>query len=382
MYKILPFFTFVAYLLCQSYQSQAQVSITSADLPSVGTTKNIRQQNLPDISVGSASSSAQAWNFSTLNGTAKTIEFVAASTTPAAADFSSSDMARIAPLPELLGIAIPDIGFDLGGLQGTAYYHTTTDGKILNDGINLNLDIAGFSLGEQNLQTDPADLYLAPMSYGQTVNNSGEFSQTITIDIDTLPFPVPLSFIITIDRNITADAFGTLQLPSTGQPYSVLRYNEVGSVNLFVGVVVFGVPLFTLADTSFALQNYRFMTPGQQYPLVSVTGNATGFGPPIASIEYISTGTVSVEDIAAQTQVAAYPNPANSDLHINLPQSVPPNTYRLQLYNALGQRVADADYTNADPQSVAHLPAGIYTYTINHTADATVLLSGKVMIQH
>lgn len=358
--------------------TQAQVSITAADLPTVGTTKSIRQQNLPDMDLGTASSTAQTWNFSDLNGTPKTAEFVAASTTSAASEFPSSTMARVAPLTDLLGIAIPDVGVDLGGFQGIAYYHTNAAGKILNDGININLDIFGFSLGEQNLEADPADLYLTPITYGQTVTNSGEFEQTI--EVDTLP--VPLSIILTIDRNINADAFGTLQLPGAGQPYSVLRCNEAGTMTLFAGVEVFGIPILTLFDTSFAFQNYRFMTPGQQYPLVSVTGNATGFGPAIASVEYLHTGGVSVEDVGVPTRITAYPNPADEHFSVQLPDNLAPHTYRLQLYNALGQLVADADYSQADAQDVSHLPEGLYAYQLTRNDDATVLLSGKVVIKH
>jgi hypothetical protein len=385
MQNTFPLFTLILCLLVQGYQAQAQVSIVTADLPTVGTTKNIKQENLPNVAVGTASSTAQTWNFSNLNGEPKTVQFVDATTTTATAEFPNSSMARVAPLPELLGIAIPNIGVSLDALQGTAYYHVGAGGRILNDGINLNLNFGGFSLGEQNIQTNPPDLYLAPLSYGQSISNSAEFEQTITIDIDSIsPIPVPLSFVITTNRNVTADAFGTLQLPGAQQPYSVLRYNETGTIDLFAGVIVFGIPLYTLFDTSFAFQNYRFMTNGQQYPLVSLTGNPIGIGSEIATAEYINNGSVGIEDITTGTPLKgnAFPNPANNELSVQLPNNIADGKYRLQLYNTVGQKVLDADYKYATPQSVSHLPVGLYTYTLLHSADQQILLSGKVTIQH
>lgn len=386
MQKTLPLFTFVLCLFVQGYQTQAQISIVTADLPTVGTSKNIKQQNLPNVAIGTASSTAQVWDFSNLNGEAKTANFVDAITTTATNDFPNSSMARVASLPELLGVAIPSVGgVDLSGLQGTAYYHTGAGGRIFNDGINIDLSIGGFSLGNQNIQTNPADLYLAPLTFGQTISNSAEFEQTITIDIDSIsPIPVPLSFIITIDRSITADAFGAMQLPNDMLHYNVLRYNETGNTSIFAGVVLGGIPLFTLFETDFAFQNYRFMTNGQQYPLVSLTGNPTGVGgSEFATVEYINNGSVGINAPSSEAiQAQAYPNPANDELSIQLPTDMNNSNYRLLLYNALGQKVIDVDYNHAMSQSVSHLPVGLYTYRITQPTDAKILLSGKVVIQH
>lgn len=383
-FKQLAVFAWVATLATQMPTSyvQAQIVIIGADLPSVGITRPIQQQNLPDISLGEASSTAQVWNFSSLSGTPKTVEFVASSATPNGSAFSAATMARTGPVTDLLGVAIPNIGFDLGGLDGTAYYSIGSNGRIYIEGLNFNLSVAGFELGNQNLVTTEHDLYLTPAQFGQNVTNSGTYEQTI--ELDTLPIPITIQ--LNINKNITADAFGTAIMPNNAE-VPVLRYAENTELNLVAGIFLFGFPITTFIDTSFSIQTYRFLTQDKQFPVLTANMNPTGLGPGIASVEYLDSQILSALETlnTLPTSALVFPNPSAEKVFVQLPNiATAQDTYILTAHNVMGQLVYNTETpasTQPLPISVADWPNGVYSFTLQNNRNG-IVQHGRFTVAH
>ncbi len=283
---------------------QAQVNITGSDLPAVGTQKYVGITNTPDIDLGTASGTAQVWDFSTLvPGSYSSAVFTSTDGLPSEGTFPQATIARTGPVNSVLGISLGDFLPVGGGLpEATAYYVKNSQGKVLIDGFNLNINIPGLvDLGPTDVNANPNDLYLSPADYGDVVNNTGGY----VIEIDIMGFSLGLRF--NVEKSINVDAFGTLQLPDYN--LEVLRYNESNTVGAELGLIPFAgifIPIdpatlgdllgveipfdLSFLDTTITTNSYRFISKNQGYPAASVTMLAnpiTGTSTP-ASIEYLA----------------------------------------------------------------------------------------------
>ncbi len=265
---------------------QAQIEITAEDLPSVGTAYALSFLNTPDIDVGDASDTEQIWDFSNLEANDTSFVFFQNSfDAPGGDDFPLADMARTGNLTQLLGFALGDVlpggGLDL---QGTVHYGINGgSGNIYSLGILADIDAGGFLEGPLALEATSPDLYLAPLEFGETEEHEGAYA--FTVDIDLLP--VPITITIDVERELTADAFGQLYLPT--DTFDVLRYQENANISI-------SIPL--LFDTTVLAQNYRFMSNDLQYPVASTYGFAGDKSYTAQSMEYYNTPGASVAEFA------------------------------------------------------------------------------------
>ncbi|HRK26697.1 MAG TPA: T9SS type A sorting domain-containing protein [Chitinophagales bacterium] len=297
------------YLLCfmlvffaAAHTTYAQVSITGSDLPAVGVSKYLATSNTPDIDLGTASATAQVWNFTSLTpGNFEAVQFITPTDLPAAADFPQATIARVGNINSVLGVSLGNI-LPVGGIpDATAYYTKNTQGKVFIDGFTVNITIPGIiDLGATNVNASPNDLYLSPANYGEAISGNGGY--IIPIDFNGTQIGLRLN----VEKSINADAFGTLQLPDF--TLEVLRYNETNTVGLELGLIVFGnfVPIDpaliegllgielpfdpSILDTTIVTNSMRFISKNQGYPAASITlitdplsGNVSP-----ASIEYLA----------------------------------------------------------------------------------------------
>ena len=187
-------------------------------------------------------------------------------------------------LLSLFGGGTGGLPIDVGG--AASYYSQNGAGNVLINGVNLNLglDLDSLGIDEIIMIGDPADAFYTVGEYGDSFDNSGSYSYTINVPVDSLPIPVPVTIELSTDRHTEIDAFGTMQFRN--ESHEVLRYNETTDVNLFIGVLFFGQPIFTFADTSFQVPSYRFYTKDKGYPLANVTVEEDETGTFVSSIEY------------------------------------------------------------------------------------------------
>ena len=272
-------------LQCSFTSMDAQISITESDLPHAGLSVGTAVEAFPSISVGEASSEAQIWNYTSLVGeSTQTVVFeeIEEDDMVASQHFPNASMKN--NLLSLIGGDGDAFPIDFGG--ATTYYLTDNQGNVRINGVNLGLGLDSLGIDEVNLIGNPSDTFYAVGEYGDSFNHKGSYAYTFNIEVDSLPIPVPVTIELSTDRDTDIDAFGSMQFRHA--VYDVLRYNENTDVNIFVGVLFFGQPIFTFIDTSFQVSSYRFYTKDKGYPLVSVNMGEDETGNFVTSIEYLA----------------------------------------------------------------------------------------------
>lgn len=335
----------------------AQVSITTADLPHIGTSQTVATSAYPNISVGVASSTAQTWDFfSIISDSVKTVTFADTIGTPSSADYPNATMTRTGSLGDLLGVSLSALGLPVALDNATAYYLVGADGNIYTDGVNVPINIPGLvDLGNQTIAAQPNDIYLPALSFGDSISVSSNYQKDLEI---TDPLPLTVSLNIDLTRSITADAFGTLIL--YGRTYEVLRYNETLNAHLSADAGLLGT-----IDSNITVQTYRFMSPNFGFPVASVSVEELEAGTSATNIEYIFTGEliIGIESLSGEKPLlSAYPNPAKDMFYISLAESANQNTYKAIIYNQLGQIMWQNNFANLNtmPIPTQNWATGLY----------------------
>ena len=352
--------TLVCLFWASSLNLFAQVSISTADLPTVGTTKLVGITANPNIDLLEASATAQTWNFSNvISDNQQTISFSDTVGTPSPADYPAATLTRLGSLGDLLGVSLDALGLPIALDNATAYYSTGSDGHLYTNGINVPINVPGVvDLGNQSIPAEPFDLYLPALSYGSSIDVSGQYHKVLAI---TNPLPIIVTLDIATTRSVSADAFGTLQL--FGQSYEVLRYKEILTAHLAADAGLLGA-----IDSTIVTETYRFMSPGQGYPVASVAAEQAEAGLVATRIEYIFTGNnpqvgVSLPSNAAANLVLS-PNVVNNSLQFSYNSATSGATF-CHIYSLNGavlmqQPIALQLGNNSIDLSVANLPTGSY----------------------
>lgn len=359
-----PFLVLSLLLATSSIEMRGQVVLTAADMPSIGTSKTVARTDATGLNLGTASATAQTWDFSSLSGgTTEEVSFTDAATEPAVGEFAGATMARTGGIGSLLGVSLEFSGVSLNDIVGTGFYSKDADGTVYNHGVNATLNIMGVDLGNQNLNLSTPDIFLKPLPYGEQVENTAILEELIPVPI------VPglnAALNIEIGKTIEADAFGTLTMPGN-RNYEVIRYHEFIGAHVVLSAVIINV------DTSVATNTYRFLTAGQGYPVATVTVDADGN--PL-EVEYTET-TVGVEAPIAMS-AAVYPNPSSDKLFFEW--NNPSSNAQLTIYNTLGQEVYTTIASeNRQTIDVSQWAKGLHTYTLQHE-NGSLLAKGKVLV--
>lgn len=281
----------IALLAIPLLSLHGQIVIEASDLPDLTTQHTLATQANPAINVGVANNStAQVWDFSNLV-VENSVEanFLLAPDVDTANIYPSAELARIGDLGTLLGVGgglDAFLGGGEGGLEGAAFYvKNDVTGRFFLEGVTTNVSFGDFlDLGLVNLEANPSNLFLAAGELGDNFSNNSTFEQTILVENDTLPIPIPVTIRFTVDKEIDIDAYGTVELPNGS--YETLRYREQNEVSIFIGVELLGIGI---VDTTFTAETFRFMAKNVGYPVATVnvledeTGTST-----IVSAEYIN----------------------------------------------------------------------------------------------
>ncbi len=285
----LSFFLFLFFI---ATSLEAQITISLSDLPNLGNTAVVAYETNPAITIGPASlTDAQVWDFTNLStDNTSVVEFKNPADTPYGSNYPLATFARTDEITRLLGFSFGDL---IPGADGflpisTAYYgiNPTTE-NIFMTGIVTDLDLGFLVLEELTLEISPPDLYLTPLALGETITNSA--TMQFDIDIDLLPIAIPVN--IYIDREITADAYGTVYLPT--DTFEVIRYHDVSSILIDVEFDLIPLPL---PDTPIVVHNYRFIANGIGFPVASTSSLLDGPDAPMNNIEFVTAPGTAVVD--------------------------------------------------------------------------------------
>jgi len=305
----------------------SQPTLTSANSPQIG--DKIVDLLADTVGVIAGPSGAGInWDFSTLSATGDTSisEVVTPNSTPYSADFPGASQA---------------IKFANGQRYG--YY--------FSDALEYT------SLGEvipsapvTMAYNDPQKLYVYPFTYDSTF--SDDFSAV---------FISGATFYRTGTITVTADAYGTIQLP-TGTFSNVLRLKVIQDYrdSLNIGGI----------EYIYQTEGYSWFLTDSRWPILSINKMTIdqGFGPTTSRwVLYSASGTSGIEkkDLLSQLDFNIYPNPAKDQTTItyNLDKQA---KVKLSVYNKLGQKLKVISDNNQTlgiyeiPLNLKNFKKGIY----------------------
>ncbi len=325
------------------------------DQSSIGSIGSVYQIGLTDTlfpasQVGSAGAN-QTWDFRTLvAGSFDTITYVSVASTGYASDFPTSDFAiQQASLNNGFGF----MESDTSGLQLLGFV-----GDLLGTGTPI---VA--------YQTPAMLVSQFPFTYNDAFSNTS----TLDVSLDASGFGIPLvdsaRFKNIQVRNLVADGYGTLELP-TATYSNVLRIKEINTqtdstwIHTFFGWQLFSDSLYT--DSTFTWSDN---TKGYLLAQASYIGGALSR---VRHQDYVVVGRP--EPIAAGYQV--YPNPANDRLVVKTDGEVSD----MRICDLQGRLVAQQRLTGMRSEvNVSALPEGCYIYSL-HGEDGIARQSGKLLL--
>ena len=361
---------FLPLLLAAGY-SQAQITLDQGDFASVGDTVFLATDlSITGTALGSASATAQTWNFASFGIEGfDTLLFVDPSTAVGGADFPSANIALVT------------------GQTSTFFNKTVNNVKILGSGGAA----AGFGFSAPF--NPPYDILTFPTTTSTTISATSGFDVTEYLGIDTTvnlggPIVVKLDslrFKREIESDITFDAFGNVVLP-VGTYNSLRAYNEqttndsifayLGApINAFIITMQQGwntidqatldllngfVPGLITGQTVGITEtkSYDWYAKNIGYRLATVEVNQSGQATRAQYLSNPSLLSIASEELLPSAFI--YPNPTTEFIALN---GVSAGTQgNITVLDLNGKAVMNTVYNGQNQISVAGLASGTYFF--------------------
>ena len=323
--------------LCLAVTSQAQITVTNADMPSSGDTIRLSLSTQFTGLTPELTDTNYTWDYSTLVSSSQTVDtFVSVlSTGLYALYFSGASFAQKSNTPPLtlMGITV-DYQYDFFGKNASAYTQW-----------GLGASVSGLPLGMVNTPKDT--LYRFPLNYNNVGNTSSTFAAT-----------VPGIGYYGGERNRvdTVDGWGTLITPYG--TFDVLRVKSVVNETDSIFLTSFGFGLsFPLPERV----EYKWLTNGKKVPLLQIITSG-GLINQVIYRDSLRSVVTSVNDVASTgADVTIFPNPATDRLTIESNPAV--EIRSLSIFNEAGAKLAERTIEKnsvVGPLDISSLPVGIY----------------------
>lgn len=316
--------------------ASAQITVTQADIASIGTVVKQARDSVPTVMPGPAGAN-QTWNFSTLmSHEVDTLTFTNPAWTPNAASFPSSNLAVVFS-PQF-------------GNPGVSYLNSSPTGLwVLGEGDQSMI-----------LDYNPDQLLIPfPATYGTNYTNT--YSYTMKQAYTGFPGIDSIMFKETTSKTGNFDGWGNLTTPLG--TFATIRSKDLEVMTDSVWIHSTGP--FPPAGWTFSQASkdttYRFgwWANGVGFPLAQIDSSRTG-GIMEADWLQASPATTSMAPLTSENGVSLYPNPANSFVNIVIPDN---DANALTIYDASGRAVRTVSLSsNYTLISTEDLPAGMYFY--------------------
>ena len=346
---------FILFFLCISIYTQAQITITTADLPTAGSSYILASDtNYTDlISAGGAN---QTWNYSQLvNNTQDTLAFQAASGTPYASTFPTANLAANSPADSIWAYFVSNANGLY--LKGAYTYSAAGIGGISNTSIVYN----------------PALIYApTPFTFGSSRNEVSRFQLDIS---STTPH---IRLIHRTESTLTGDGYGSVTTPYATYP-NTIRIKQVDLSYDSIYVDLIGIGFYTFAQASQSQSsNYKWYKNGNPSLVLSLNADSLGINVSGADFLFVP-GATGISDVANQESIKPFPNPANDLLVIDIPNELKSQS-TLLVYNNSGQLVNSTSLVDVNRYilDVKQYPAGLYSFIITGNKN----YSSRFVVQH
>lgn len=359
--------------------TQAQVVVTEADFGNIGDKLFIGSDNDVtnlNLSVGNAGA-GNTWNFASLQtDTIEELNFIDPQTLPGISLYPTAN------------ISFKQFGAD-------AFVRKDAAGvEVL--GLDGAVDFNGFNTVVTAPFNPTQTVIVFPAQLGTSFNDTSAFETKLDIAAQGLGFVDSVWIKRRSISESVMDAEGVLTAPVNSNVQAI-RMNTLTNTldSLFVrgiqanpgfGIVegwqllpaflatFVGVPGAVLEDETRTL---RFFGPNSKYYFVELVVDAQSLEPESARFQSDTSlcCTVGVStQLAKNNNVVLYPNPAQGQLNVKVVGLA--GAVNIELYNALGQRVA----TFANSYNTSSLPNGLYTYRAINNGKA--VKTGRLVVNN
>lgn len=347
--------------LFAAFAVKAQITVTTADV--VTAPKTVYQSNdtMPTVSVGSAGAS-QTWNMTALNThTVDTLGFAPIGWTPYASAFPMADMA---------------LQF---GSSGQYAYLISNASALDMIGNGAQID-PGSGTMETLIQHSmpPERLIALPSTYNSNFVNDFHTIATVHLGIDPGIGAVVDSIMLksVIHKTSNCDAWGNITTPLGS--FAALRFDQrkYQTDSLFGLVSGFGWSFFQ--TTTDSTKTYSWWANSVGFPLVTADVDWTTNSP--TRVQWLqATPTVGVNEYAAVSGLSLYPNPADANVQLLVPDNLGGNVV---VFAADGKLVYNQQIANEQLAiATAEFSEGLYLYRV-YDKNGKLLNQGKFNVVH
>lgn len=342
-------------LLSIAMIGKAQITITTADLPTAGSSYILASDTLYTdiISPGGPN---QVWNYSQLmNHGQDTLLFQSAAGTPYVSNFPGATMAVNSPADSVW-----------------AYFISNPNGLYLKGAYTYSVGGIG-GVSNIALVYNPAQIYApTPFTYGSSRNEVSRFQ----LDINSMSPHIRV--IHRTETTLTGDGYGSLTTPYATYANTIrIKSVDLSYDSIYVDLLGFG--FYTLAQTSQSqVSSYKWYKNGN--PSLVLNLNADSLATLVSGADFLYVpGSTGINSVANQESIKSYPNPASDILVIDIPKELKSES-TLQIYNNAGQLINTVAINDLDRYmlDVKLYPAGLYSFILT----GTKTYSSRFVVQH
>lgn len=291
------------FVSCLSIPLTSQITITSVNMPVSGDTCRYSNASLSSVGDYTTTGSNTNWDFSALDSTGQGIRKFEAAFATAYPYFGSTGY----------GEKIADsIGGGPFTFKNIYNFYKLTATKFFIDG--LGITYSGFAI--PNFNSDKDELYMFPLNYLDRDSTTFKFS---TISTGTIPAYSKKGYRIT-----EADGWGSITTPYGTEPCLRVVTTQYSQDSIKGTITYMGFPIPLNLGFPNYQRSYQWLTLNEKIPYLEVSGNVTGgnFNPTQARYRDVIRTFVGIKDESATLALSVFPNPANTELTVIIPQNI------------------------------------------------------------
>ncbi len=352
---LVPILGFVAFATHVS----AQITITSADLPSAGLTVTTATDSTSGYLPGNPSASTQTWNFGVLKHQ-KTAHVIFKAPGSWTSVFPGSNLED-----------------STVGVTGGNFLSNTSSVFSVVGSRQIVVPISGYTF-DVRMKLSPVFVQAnLPATYGASSDIGTSLSRGTVKFNQTILFYDSEKITTNITYSDTVDAYGMMTTP-TGT-YQVLRQNhhevDIDSITMHTTGGSWGPPPTGSGVTNTVYHQYNWYTQGIGYILVQMNMNTNGT---VKNIVWDSTAPAGINELSYNGKVTVFPNPCTSQITFTTVGNI---AQYINVYDVAGRKLEQVEMksglVNVNTSSYA---SGMYLYTLNDK-DGNIVDRGKFMVK-
>ncbi len=347
--------------------SNAQITITTADISTINTTIRQANDSMATVSIGNSGTN-QTWDLSGLNShTEDTLYFLNPASTPAPTAFPTANLA----------VKLNQQGND-------AYIYAINNASGLSFlGNRVALDLGTGSpiiITQRNtpseIQANFPSTYASSYTNNYVTNVLDSVMQTINTPFGAF-FVDSIKMVSHVTKTSTCDGWGTVTTPLSGTGFNALRFEtvKINADTIWAYLSTFGM-WTEIQGTLDTTKTFTWWANGVGFPLAEVTVDYYSDIAKTATWLKVAP-TVGINEYSNTLDANIYPNPAQNVIYFATKAD---KVNSVQVFDINGKLVRSFNVTNdISSLDVSELSNGMYTYSII-AKDRSVANRGKFTV--